>query len=70
MKHSGNMGSIGKVASASNPQKNIREKPAPAAGVGNERKADPMGAGLTGNMGEAVGHLERQGSSEHYMVRK
>lgn len=72
MRHSGNMGEIGKVkreASASNPQSNKREK-AHSASAGPERKADTAGTGLAGNMGTAMGHLRAQGQAGTYVHKK
>lgn len=68
MRHSGNMGEIGKVkreASASNPQSNKREK-AHSASAGPERKADTAGTGL----GTAMGHLRAQGQAGTYVHKK
>lgn len=61
MRHSGNMGKEGKMnkAEAREPKAGDHTRPAHAAGVGNEKKADVRGAQEGGDKAEGagMGHL-------------
>lgn len=77
MRHSGNMGKSGMMNKAQMAEpKSGHTKAAPAAGVGNERKADVAGAQGGGSMAEAGGlrgavkHLEHMHSAAHYVHKK
>lgn len=56
MRHSGNMGGKEKMMNKAegHEPKSGHKRPAPAAGVGNERKADVKGAQDGGSMAEAA----------------
>lgn len=73
MRHSGNMGKSGGAegkinrAAAEEPKHGGNKRPAPAAGVGNERKADVRGAQDGGSAAEAGGlsHAMKELHEQH-----
>ena len=67
MRHSGNMGKGGEAkinrAAAEEPKREGNKRPAPATGVGNERKADVKGTQDGGSAAEARGSELHSGLS-------
>lgn len=71
MRHHGNMGKSGGKekeivrAEASEPKRSSSSKPAPATGVGNEKRADVRGAQMGGDKAEGLGGAMRELHEQH-----